>query len=132
MARYLERKRVAADGIPELELRKAETKLGVQLPRSLRTLYLAIGAVRQLCSIHNVILGPKGLIIEDGYLLFMEENQSVVSWGMKVSSLAIDNPRVWQRNNSSGVWYPEDKTLTELLGSMFAWYEQLGVWNPSG
>ena len=130
VSRYLKRKRVAADGIPEREVRKAEAQLGVQLPTSLRSFYLAVGAVPQLCSIHNVVHAPKELIIEDGYLLFMEENQSVVSWGIKVNSLTKDNPRVWQRNNSSGVWYPEGKSVTALLRSMFDWYEQLGVWNP--
>jgi hypothetical protein len=40
-----------------------------------------------LCSIHNNVFSPKDLDFEDGYLMFMDENQSVVSWGIKKKDL---------------------------------------------
>jgi hypothetical protein len=33
------------------------------------------------------------------YLVFMEENQEVVSWGIPVTSLHETDSVVWQRNN---------------------------------
>lgn len=124
---YLGRPWVAGDGLPEKDVKKAESRLGIKLPTAVRTFYLSVGRVADLCSIHNYILPPKDLEFEDGYLIFMDENQSVVSWGIKKKDLKKADPEVWQRNNSSDEWYSEKKTFTELLTSMFDWYKQLGV-----
>jgi len=130
VVRYLGRAWSASDGLPEKEVKKAEARLGVPLPKSLRSFYLSVGAVADLCSIHNVIFRPKDLEIEDDYLLFMDENQSVVTWGIKRVDLKKTDPEVWQRNNSSEPWYAETKGVIELLASMFDWYKELGVWKP--
>ncbi len=125
---YLGRPWTAADGLPEKEVKKAESRLGFPLPAALRTFYLSVGAVNDLCSIHNTIFAPKDLAFEEGYLMFMDENQSVVSWGIKKKDLKRSDPEVWQRNNSSEDWYSEEKSFLELLTSMFDWYKQLGVY----
>ena len=62
----------------------------------------------------------------------MDENQSVVSWGIKKKDLRKTDPETWQRNNSSEDWYAEEKTFTELVTSMFDWYQGLGVWKIKG
>jgi hypothetical protein len=126
---YLQRSWTPADGLPEKEVRKAELRLSLRLPSALRDFYLSVGAVADLCSIHNTILPPKDLSFEEGYLMFMEENQSVVSWGIKRKDLRKPNPEVWQRNNSFEKWYSEEKGLIQLLTSMFDWYNELGVWS---
>lgn len=128
---YLGRPWTPADGFLEKDVKRAESRLGVPLPSALRTFYVCVGAVGDLCSIHNTIFPPKDLIFEDGYLIFMDENQSVVSWGIKKKDLRKSDPEVWQRNNSSADWYSEEKSLLELLTSMFDWYKQLGVWGRS-
>jgi hypothetical protein len=126
VVRYLDRPWTAADGLPETDIKKAEARLRITLPSALRSFYLSVGAVADLCSIHNVIFPPKDLVFEDGYLMFMDENQSVVSWGLK--DLKKADPEAWQRNNSYEKWYSEQKTFIELLTSMFDWYKELGVW----
>lgn len=128
--RYLGRAWTAADGLPENEIKKVEARLGVKLPSALKGFHLTVGEVADLCSIHNVIFNPKDLAFEDGYLLFMDENQSVVTWGIKKKDLGKADPEAWQRNNSSEVWYAEKKSVLELLISMFDWYKELGVWKP--
>ncbi len=128
---YLGRRWTAADGLPEKDVKEAESRLGVALPLALRTFYLSVGAVSGLCSIHNKIFSPKDLAFEEGYLLFMDENQSVVSWGIKQGDLERSDPGVWQRNNSSEDWYSEEKSFLDLLTSMFDWYKQIGVWASS-
>ena len=125
--RYLGRAWTEADGLAEKEIKKAEGRLGVKLPSSLRDFYLTVA---DLCSIHNVIFSPKDLDFEDGYLLFMDENQSVVTWGIKKKDLGKADSEAWQHNNSSEVWYPEKKTVLGLLISMFDWYKELGDWKP--
>lgn len=129
--RYLGRPWTAADGLPEKVVKKAEARLGAPLPAALRTFYISVGAVGDLCSIHNTISPPNDLAFEEGYLMFMDENQSVVSWGIKKKDLKKSDPAVWQRNNSSEDWYSEEKSFLELLTSMFDWYEQQGVWTSS-
>ena len=83
---------------------KAEARLGIKLPSSLKCFYLTVGAVPELCSTHNIIFGPDDLDFEDGYLIFMDENQSVVSWGIKKGDLMKADPVIWQRNNASDEW----------------------------
>src|SRR5688572_31484741 len=117
VSRYLGRPWTAADGLLEKEIKKVETRLGIKLPSALRDFYLSVGAVSDLCSIHNVIFHPKDLVFEDGYLMFMDENQSVVSWGIKKKDLKKADPETWQRNNSTEEWYSEKKSFTELLTS---------------
>jgi hypothetical protein len=94
----------------------------------LKCFYLTAGAIQEICSIHNVIFGPEDLEVDEGFLIFMEENQSVVSWGIRKRDLKKSDPVIWQRNNASAEWYSEEKTLAGLLESMFDWYESLGVW----
>jgi hypothetical protein len=125
---YVRRSWSAADGLLEKEIKKAESRLGITLPPALRSFYLSVGGAADLCSIHNVIFQPKDLVFEDGYLMFMDENQSVVSWGIKKKDLKKPDPEVWQRNNKFDQWYSEEKSFIELLTSMFDWYKEIGVW----
>jgi hypothetical protein len=128
--RYLGREWRAPDGLSRKIVDKAEARLGIRIPSSLKCFYLTLGAVPELCSIHNIIFGPEGLEVDEGYLIFMDENQSVVLWGIKKRDLKKSDPIIWQRNNTSDEWYSEEKTLAELLASMFDWYESLGVLRP--
>jgi hypothetical protein len=95
----------------------------------MRSFYRILGNTPTVCEAHNVILDPKALEFDADYLIFMEENQSVVSWGVRRVDLAIADPPTWQRNNTEPLeWFPEDKSFTELLMSMFEWYTANRVW----
>ncbi len=61
----------------------------------------------------------------------MIENQSVVSWGVKLNFDNNSNPIVWQRNNTENRWYSEGKTVSELMESMFEWYYDVGIINKN-
>jgi len=125
---YLQRSWTVADGLPETVIRKAEARLGISLPPPLRAFHLSVGAVADLCNIHNTILHPKDIDFEEGYLMIMDENQSVVSWGIKKADLKKPEPIIWQRNNQADKWYSEKKGFLELLASMLDWYSEIGVW----
>jgi len=129
--RYLGRAWQASDGLPEADVEQTQAQMGIKLPAALRSFYLTLGALPELCTIHNVILPPKDLRFQDDYLVFMDENQEVVSWGMKREDLQTADPIIWQRNNTSEEWYSEEKPLAELLASMFDFYQTLDVWNPA-
>jgi hypothetical protein len=58
----------------------------------------------------------------------MEENQSVVSWGIPLVNLHAPNPIIWQRNNTPPIeWFSEEKDVLGLLVSMWDWYLEMGL-----
>ena len=55
---------------------------------------------------------PEQWEIEDGKLVFLEENQGVCFWGVEIGG---DQPTVWQRTNEDSPWYSEEVELEEFL-----------------
>ena len=109
-------------------LEACEQRLKRRLPESLRALYLNLGEVPDLLEVHNRVVSLDELEIDGEHLIFMEENQGVVSWGIPLASLHEPNPAVWQRNNTPPVeWFPEEKDALGLLVSMWDWYVEMGL-----
>ena len=118
-----------ADAIPEDSLVAAERQLGYRIPTCLRTLYEVAGNCAELVSVHNHLLKPQELTLDGDWLVFMNENQGVVSWGFRAQDLSESNPIVWQRNNTPPVeWYSEDKDFVGFLNAMLEWYSKSGIW----
>jgi hypothetical protein len=126
--RYLGRHLQSSDHLPVEHVREAERELGIKIPAVLETYYSVAGRLDELNLVHNRLLSPSELGIDGGFLVFMHENQSVVSWGFRVEDLPEDDPVVWQRNNSPPEeWFSEDLPFSAFLESMFAWYAEAGV-----
>lgn len=107
----------AADGWPEAALAEAEARLGRGLPAALRAYYATMG--RSPAVAYNELVPPGELEPADGYLVFMHENQGVVSWGIRIEDLDADDPEVFQRNNTPpAAWYSEEKTFLAFIESM--------------
>ena len=127
--RFLNRPPMESDGLPEHVIEAAEARLGHRLPECLRRYYVVAGGCARLNSIHNDFVGPSDLEVDNGFLVFMHENQDVVSWGLRVSDASEQDPIVWQRINTPTVeWYSEEKGFVAFLQEMFEWYEESGVW----
>jgi hypothetical protein len=127
--KFLQRELTPKDGISENVITKSESTLEHRFPESLRQLYLTIGNVSELFSIHNKLSSPDQVEIDHDYLIFMDENQNVVSWGFNLEEIENHDPIVWQRNNTENKWYSEELTLIEFLDSMFNWYDQHGIFD---
>ena len=126
--RYLGRGFTAADGLPAVDVDEAQQRLSVRIPASLAYYYRRAGRCAALNALHHQLYAPSELVVEGGYLLFMDENQSVVSWGFPTSECHQNDPTVWQRNNTPPrAWYSEDKPFTGFLISMFDWYLDMGM-----
>ncbi len=105
----------------------AEGRLGLRLPVALRAYYRLAGEA-EINTLHNQLLPPEDLEVQEGHLLFMDENQGVVSWGVRVKDLGAPDPVVQQRNNTPPCrWFSERKRFTAFLTSLFRWYEETGV-----
>src|SRR5687767_13325537 len=90
----LKRELTPEDGVSVDQIEAAEQKLGLRLPQSLREYYRVAGNLDELNRNHNRLLRFDELEVEDDYLIFMEENQVVVLWGVKTANLSEDDPEV--------------------------------------
>jgi len=121
--KYFGRSPNEKDKIDDTEIAQIEIKLGIHIPTSLKEYYLICGRLNSLNQAHNRLFEPNKLEIEDGYLIFLDENQSVVSWGFPIEKLEEENPIVWQRNNTPPEeWYSEEKNFPDFLENMLEWY----------
>jgi hypothetical protein len=119
---YLNREISASDKIAENQILVVEQNLGFSLPKALRDYHKTIGNCRELNNYHNRILEIDKIFIDESFLVFAEENQNVVYWGIKTTSLDEINPIIWQiRNEEKQEYYSEDKTFTEFMTELFDW-----------
>src|SRR5215469_17604831 len=85
-----------SDGMPEPELARLERKLQLRLPAVLRSFYLLAGRNKVIMRAHNRFLAaPK---IRNNALVFLEENQKVMFWGIFLQYLNKTDPPVQQGN----------------------------------
>ena len=70
--------------VPEKEIAAAEARLNIRLPGVLREFYLRAGAHKEVNRSHNRLIAPNELEMQNGKLVFYEENQRVVLWGIDV------------------------------------------------
>ena len=122
---FRNREPVEADAIKSQDIYEAEKNLGVRFPKALRSLYQHLGGADDLMRTHNILRRLSELSVENGFLLFMDENQSVVSWGISIDDSENPNPEIWQRiNGEMPEWHSEELTLLPFLESMFNWYKE--------
>jgi hypothetical protein len=93
--KLLERELTPEDGFGEAEIETAEKRLGFRLPYALRELYLCAGKLDCFMSAFQRFLLPEELVIEDGKLIFLEENQGVCIW---LAESEQDDPEALQCN----------------------------------
>ena len=84
-------------GFEESDIVALEKRLKIILPAKLREYYLTLGRHEAINYSHNRLLQPGGKIgfSPDEYLVFCEENQGVVNWGIKKDDLSNPNPPVY-------------------------------------
>mgnify|MGYP000922287211 CR=1 FL=1 len=106
-------------GFSETEISALEDRLNVQLPRELKSYYLTLGKNEKVNYSHNRLLKPEKEIgfSKDRYLMIFEENQAVVSWGIKEEDLILDNPPVWGNSGTEDApdWYLETDNLADFF-----------------
>jgi hypothetical protein len=83
-------------------LRASEKSLGIAAPPALRDFYAVAGRERRFSHSHNRVLSPRDWFVDKGRLVFMEENQAVVLWGVSLRMPHDDDPPVDQAVNHDG------------------------------
>jgi hypothetical protein len=111
-------------GYPPDAVEAAEARLGVRLPGPLRDYYLSVGK-HPINYVHNRLWSPDALEIAQRRLVFMEENQNVVFWGVRSRTSAV-NPMVFQTTElEDGDWFAEAR-CSEFLAAMMCWQAVMG------
>jgi hypothetical protein len=112
------------DGFWEEELAFAEVRLGLKLPSALRTLYLRTGRSAPLHQVHNQLRPPERIAVESEHLVFYEENQSVVVWGIPRAQLERADPPVRQapvHHDRALEFFDEFTSVSEAARALGAW-----------
>ena len=118
---YLDDEWVPEDGLTEEELEEALDEADVEVPQVLHDFYRALGGCEDLMEAYYYFWDPEELEIEDGYLLFMEDEEEQYVWGIREDHLDIPDPIVHRRHNVRGSWKSEEGTFSEYMLDMFSW-----------
>jgi hypothetical protein len=107
-------------GFADAELALWEQILGVPLPQVLRAYYAQLGRHQAVNTSHNrLLIGPNEIVVSDeNTLVFFEENQAVVRWGIRRSDLHLDDPPVvgnYAPSHAQGDWHAEAATTSDFL-----------------
>ena len=111
------------------EIDEAEKRLDLFVPQSLRDFYLVAGRETRINQFYNRLIPPDKWTVDASRLVFLEENQSIVYWGVPVKhSLEVDAP-VFQgvnRGPEGIVWHEEHDHCSEFLKVMAVWHATYG------
>ena len=103
----------SSSGCTKAELAKVEKSLGIKIPAALRAYALVAGRERRFNRSFQQWLPPAKWTVDRKRLVFMDENQSVVNWGV---SLTGPDPVVWQRiNDDESPWQRECRRCSEFI-----------------
>jgi hypothetical protein len=117
------------DACPTADIEKAERRLAVKLPRSLKEYYLVAGREKRINQFHNRLLPPEKLFLDTGRVVFMEENQWVVYWGIPAAVEMKPDATVFQGVNcrDKGIeWHPEHDSCFTFLTVTAFWHASFG------
>lgn len=119
----------SGDGVPAAELDAAEVQLGITLPSALRDYYLVAGREPQINQVHNRLRLPTNWSVDADKLIFMEENQCVVYWGIDCSYKPIADSVVWQGANirRQGIHWSE-KAESDSCGTFL---KVMAIWHAA-
>lgn len=104
------------DGLHSSDIKSQTDKTGFTLPLALADYYSVAGNL-ELNSAHNRLLSPNELHVdfEETTMVFMEENQSVRTWGIPLDDLKNDDPIVYQGQPDDGEWHSSECSTSKWL-----------------
>lgn len=117
------------DGCSVEEISRVEEKMEIKIPESLRNFFLIAGRENRVNQFHNRILFPEKWELDSGYLIFLEENQNVVYWGVPAIQKSAADAEVFHGVNlrDDGIeWHKEHDSCSTFLQVMIAWHASCG------
>lgn len=126
--KILGRKLESFEGLSADAISSAETKLGMKFPDALKDFYLNVGKMPLFTDAFEFFAQPKQIYIKSNKLIFLEENQAMLSWGIDLDEISkAEKIKVYQSPNigeseKNIVWFPEILPLPEFL-EMIMYYQ---------
>lgn len=126
--KILGRKLETSEGLNPDTIISAEKKLNIEFPQALKDFYLNVGKIKLFTDAFEFFAQPKQIYIKNNKLIFLEENQAMLSWGIDLEELKRkDNIKVYQSPNvgeseNKVVWYAETLMLPDFL-EMIMYYQ---------
>jgi len=106
---------------------EVEQALAISIPDALQSYFLVAGRETRLNQAHNHLLAPAAWFIDSRHLVFLEENQAVVFWGVPIEPNEED-PSVAQAVNGVRIdWNLEHHSCCEFLSVMLHWQAVMGA-----
>ncbi|MDO5493282.1 MAG: hypothetical protein Q4F53_06675 [Nesterenkonia sp.] len=101
----------------ELDARLTASPLpdGFELPLVLDEFHRALGRCEEILEAHHFFFDADELEIEDGHLIFLEDEEETWVWGVPVEDLDVPDPLIRRRSTADGRWTPEDATVSEFV-----------------
>lgn len=120
------------DSIDLSSITDAEKSLGVVVPVAFRDYYLIAGHEKRFNQCYNYLITPTKWRVENHQLIFMEENQSTVLWGISTNNLDSDDPPVSQTANCDKLeWYQESSRFSVFIAVMLHYQAVNGAFKYS-
>ncbi len=109
---------------------KYSKSLNVNLPISIKDFYRKYANTFECTESFNKILSPEEWYIENDRLVFAEENQGVVLWGVEIARLKEDDPIVQIATSSEPIeWHNEDLVFSTFSLFMMLYNLAMGTFN---
>lgn len=121
----------ASEGVDNQSIEVAEKKLEVKFPEALKDFYLNVGKIGLFTDAFEFFAKPKQIYVKANKLVFLEENQAVLSWGVDLNDLGKDvipvyhSPNIGDQENDV-VWYTEALPLPEFL-ELIMYYQSVSA-----
>ncbi len=117
---WLDRPLRVEDGLNERSIAHAGERLHVVVPAELSAVYRCVGSVPELMNGFEQFRDPVGCEVDDGRLLFLDENQGVCAWGVDADK------RVWMLTDDG--FSPENAGLGAFLLTVLPYQLAQGGW----
>ena len=117
------------DALPEAQIGQREKRLGMRLPKALRDYFLVAGRERSFNQAFNRLCAPDDWSLDSGKLVFMEETQGALLWGVSATSELTIDPAVYQGVIIDGEvreWHPEHERCSVFLSVILHWQATFG------
>ncbi len=102
----------------ETILTEVSAFLEIELPISLLTYYRSLAVLHRAIMKQDSLREPNGLWVEKGLLVFVDENQEVLRWGLLETELTQEDPRVFALE-TDGAYWDTGETASSFLTRSF-------------
>ena len=112
-----------ADRVPQSQLKRAEIRLKAKIPDALRIFFRTAGRATDFTQARDRFLLPDAWSVAGEYLVFAEENQAVVLYGVRIAQSHIADPPVFMSTNVEPFrWYKVCASVSEFISVYMHWH----------